>query len=177
MQWKLLLPPEWKEDDDRVMETMLATGVAPPFQGAYLRKDGTRVPVLIGAALFEGTPSEGVSFVLDLSDRVAAEAAASDSLRRFHEVQLRLADANRVASIGQLSASIAHELNQPLAGIMTNASTCLRMLAVDPPAVDGAIDTARRTIRDANRASKSSSVCASCSRAGRPAPSGSTSTR
>jgi PAS domain S-box-containing protein len=154
MQWKALLPPEWNADDDSIMEAMLATGVAPPFEGAYMRKDGTRVPVLIGAALFEGTPSEGVSFVLDLSDRVAAESAASDSLRRFHEVQLRLADANRVASIGQLSASIAHELNQPLAGIMTNASTCLRMLAADPPVVSGAIDTARRTIRDANRASE-----------------------
>ncbi|MGO4221728.1 AAA family ATPase [Lysobacter sp. TAF61] len=154
MQWKALLPPEWSADDDSIMKAMLESGVAPPFEGAYMRKDGSRVPVLIGAALFEGTPSEGVSFVLDLSDRVAAEAAASDSLRRYHDVQLRLADANRVASIGQLSASIAHELNQPLAGIMTNASTCLRMLAADPPAVDGAIDTARRTIRDANRASE-----------------------
>jgi signal transduction histidine kinase len=58
-----------------------------------------------------------------------------------------------VASIGYLSASIAHELNQPLSGIITNASTCLRMLAADPPNVDGACETARRTIRDANRAS------------------------
>lgn len=154
MGWKALLPPEWDPHDDRIMEAMLATGVAPPFEGAYMRKDGTRVPVLIGAALFEGAPTEGVSFVLDLSDRVAAEAAAKDSLRRYHDAQLRLADANRVASIGQLSASIAHELNQPLSGIMTNASTCLRMLAVDPPAVDGAVETALRTIRDANRASE-----------------------
>lgn len=154
MQWKALQPPEWAESNDRVMQAMLETGVAPPFQGELMRKDGSRVPVLIGAALFEATPTEGVSFVLDLSDRVAAEAAANDSLRRYHEVQLRLADANRVASIGQLSASIAHELNQPLAGIMTNASTCLRMLAVEPPAVEGAMETARRTIRDANRASE-----------------------
>jgi signal transduction histidine kinase len=52
-----------------------------------------------------------------------------------------------------LTASIAHEVNQPLSGIITNASTCLRMLAADPPNVDGACETARRTIRDANRAS------------------------
>ena len=154
MGWKQLLPPEWDPEDDSIMEAMLATGVAPPFEGAYMRKDGNRVPVLIGAALFEGAQTEGVSFVLDLSDRVAAEAAAKDSLRRYHDAQLRLADANRVASIGQLSASIAHELNQPLSGIMTNASTCLRMLAAEPPAVDGAVETARRTIRDANRASE-----------------------
>jgi signal transduction histidine kinase len=52
-----------------------------------------------------------------------------------------------------LTASIAHEVNQPLSGIITNASTCLRMLAADPPNVDGARETARRTIRDGNRAS------------------------
>jgi signal transduction histidine kinase len=52
-----------------------------------------------------------------------------------------------------LTASIAHEVNQPLSGIITNASTCLRMLAADPPDVEGARETARRTIRDGNRAS------------------------
>jgi signal transduction histidine kinase len=52
-----------------------------------------------------------------------------------------------------LTASIAHEVNQPLSGIITNASTCLRMLAADPPNFDGARETARRTIRDGYRAS------------------------
>jgi signal transduction histidine kinase len=53
-----------------------------------------------------------------------------------------------------LTASIAHEVNQPLAGIVTNASTCLRMLAADPPNVEGARETARRTLRDGERASE-----------------------
>jgi signal transduction histidine kinase len=57
-------------------------------------------------------------------------------------------------SLGTLTASIAHEVNQPLSGIVTNASTCLRMLAADPPNVEGARETARRTIRDGNRASE-----------------------
>ena len=65
---------------------------------------------------------------------------------------MQLAHANRVATLGQLSASIAHEINQPLSGILTNASTGLRMLAADPPNVEGARETARRTIRDGNRA-------------------------
>ncbi len=60
----------------------------------------------------------------------------------------------RVTSLGALTASIAHEVNQPLSGIITNASTCLRMLGADPPNVDGARETARRTIRDGNRASE-----------------------
>ncbi len=60
----------------------------------------------------------------------------------------------RVTTLGALTASIAHEVNQPLSGIITNASTCLRMLADDPPNVAGARETARRTIRDGNRASE-----------------------
>jgi C4-dicarboxylate-specific signal transduction histidine kinase len=57
-------------------------------------------------------------------------------------------------SLGALTASIAHEVNQPLSGIVTNASTCVRFLTADPPNVDGALETARRTIRDGNRAAE-----------------------
>ena len=56
-------------------------------------------------------------------------------------------------TVSALTASIAHEVNQPLSGIITNAGTCLRMLANNPPDVDGARETARRTLRDGNRAS------------------------
>src|SRR6266403_1700739 len=69
------------------------------------------------------------------------------------KVSSELAHVTRVSSLGVLTASIAHEINQPLSGIVTNASTCLRMLAADPPNVDGARETARRTIRDGNRVS------------------------
>jgi signal transduction histidine kinase len=55
--------------------------------------------------------------------------------------------------VSAFTASIAHEVNQPLSGIITNAGTCLRMLAADPPDVDGARETAKRTLRDGNRAS------------------------
>ena len=70
------------------------------------------------------------------------------------KARLELAHVSRVMSLGVLTASIAHEVNQPLSGIVTNASTCLRMLAADPPNVEGARETARRTIRDGNRASE-----------------------
>ncbi len=69
------------------------------------------------------------------------------------QARSELAKVTRITSLGVLTASIAHEVNQPLAGIVTNASTCLRMLSADPPNVDGARETARRTIRDGNRAS------------------------
>jgi len=58
----------------------------------------------------------------------------------------------RITTLGALTASIAHEVSQPLAGIVTNSSTCLRMLAADPPNVDGARETVRRTLRDGSRA-------------------------
>jgi PAS domain S-box-containing protein len=60
----------------------------------------------------------------------------------------------RVSALGTLTASIAHEVNQPLSGITTNAGTCLRMLAADPPNLAGARETAERTLRDANRAAQ-----------------------
>jgi PAS domain S-box-containing protein len=89
--------------------------------------------------------AEYIGAVQDVTDRRRSEEALS-------KVRSELAHASRVMSLGTLTASIAHEVNQPLAGIVTNANTCLRMLAGDPPNVDGARETALRTIRDGNRA-------------------------
>ena len=89
---------------------------------------------------------EYIGAVQDVTQRRLAEAALA-------KVRAELASVGRVTSLGVLTASIAHEVNQPLAGIITNASTCLRMLGADPPDVDGARETARRAIRDGNRAS------------------------
>ena len=71
----------------------------------------------------------------------------------LNKARSELSHVARIATLNALTASIAHEVNQPLSGIITNASTCLRMLNRSPPNVEGARDTARRTIRDGNRAS------------------------
>jgi PAS domain S-box-containing protein len=81
---------------------------------------------------------------------VTATRVAEDALNKARS---ELAHVARVATLGTLTASIAHEVNQPLSGIITNAGTCLRMLAAEPPDIDGARETTRRTIRDGNRAS------------------------
>jgi signal transduction histidine kinase len=120
----------------------------------YFRKDGSRVPVLLGGALFEGSGNEGVAFVLDLSEQKQAERARRLTEDALDTARAQLGQVARFMSLGVLTASIAHELNQPLSGIVTNANTCLRMLGADPPDVDGARETARRTIRDGNRASE-----------------------
>jgi C4-dicarboxylate-specific signal transduction histidine kinase len=90
---------------------------------------------------------EYIGAIQDVTERRLSEAALS-------KARSELAHVARVTSLGVMTASIAHEVNQPLSGIITNASTCLRMLAADPPNVDGARETARRTIRDGNRASE-----------------------
>src|SRR5882724_886240 len=90
---------------------------------------------------------------LEYIGAVQAETARRLSEQALGKAQSELAHVARVTTLSTLTASIAREVNQPLSGIMTNASTCLRMLAADPPNVEGAIETARRTIRDANRAS------------------------
>src|ERR1700689_3438452 len=90
---------------------------------------------------------EYIGAVQDVTERRSSEEALSKARSELSQVA-------RVTSLGVLTASIAHEVNQPLSGIVTNASTCLRMLAADPPNVDGARETARRTIRDGNRASE-----------------------
>jgi PAS domain S-box-containing protein len=273
VRWVHLTPAEWRDRDERATTELQTTGVFRPFEKEYLRKDGSRVPVLLGGALFEGSRNEGVAFIVDLSEQKRAERALrrseeflaegqrlgqigsyswrvatgeitwSEQLYRIYEFDIgapltldlirtrvhpedltlyekmveqarngendfewhyrllmpdhsikylhavaratrdqdgqleyiaaiqdvtahrlseeardkarsELAHVARVMSLGTLAASIAHEINQPLSGIVTNASTCQRMLAAEPPNVDGALETARRTIRDANRASE-----------------------
>lgn len=275
VRWTDLTPAEWRGHAERAVAELKATGSFQPFEKEYFRKDGSRVPVLLGGALLEGSGKEGVAFVLDLSEQKRAESALrrseaflaegqhlgqigsfswhvstdeimwSAELYRIYELEIgarvtlelirsrvhpedvsliekmkmvdqereggrgfewqyrllmpdhsikymhavahgtrdqdghleyiasvqdvtgrrlaeeardkarsELAHVARVMTLGTLTASIAHELNQPLSGIVTNASTCMRMLATDPPDVDGARETARRTIRDGNRASE-----------------------
>lgn len=88
---------------------------------------------------------EYIGAVQDVTERRLSEEALA-------KVRSELAHVARVTSLGALTASIAHEVNQPLSGIITNAGACLRMLAADPLNIEGASETARRTIRDGNRA-------------------------
>jgi signal transduction histidine kinase len=93
----------------------------------------------------QGGQLEYIAAVQDVTTRRLSEEAVD-------RARSELARIAKVMSLGALTASIAHEVNQPLSGIITNASTCLRMLDADPPNVDGARETAKRTIRDGRRA-------------------------
>jgi PAS domain S-box-containing protein len=128
-----LTPPEWRDRSARAQAEMAVTGAVRPFEKEYLRKDGRRVPVVIGSAAFDEQRSQGVTFVLDLSERKHAEAEARESERRYRETQMELAHANRVAVMGQLTASIAHEINQPIGAAITYANAALSWLRAQPP--------------------------------------------
>jgi PAS domain S-box-containing protein len=128
LRWSELTPAEWRETDEERWAELQATGTIQPYEKEYLRRNGTRVPVLIGAASFAPAGQEGVAFVIDLTDRKRAETEARESERRYREVEMALAHANRVATLGQMLASIAHEINQPVAATVTNAQAALRFL-------------------------------------------------
>jgi len=136
--WKELTPAEWRDADERRVRELETTGTAQPYEKEYFHKNGDRVPVLVGGAAFEEKSDEGVAFVLDLTDRKRAEAAVRQSEQRYSEIQNELAHANRVATMGQLLASIAHEINQPIGASITYADAALNFLHAQPPDLEEA---------------------------------------
>src|SRR5215468_7774576 len=129
VRWADLTPTEWRARDERAMVEIKATGTVKPYEKEYFRKDGTRLPVMVGGALFEGSQSAGVAFVLDLTEQKRAQEKLEHARRALHATQAELALVTRLTTMGELAASIAHEVNQPLTAITNNSSACLRLLA------------------------------------------------
>jgi PAS domain S-box-containing protein len=281
VSWSELTPAEWQEADDRAVTELRATGSCKAYEKEYLRQDGSRVPVLVGAAAIDGPGDQGVCFVLDLTERkraeeglreseakfrdyaesasdwywetdpdhkftrltederllargfatvsrigvhrwefatdvqsepekwklhrsmlearqpfrdfvyratradgsvvynkisgkpvfdangefrgyrgtgtdvtamMRAEASLRTSEQRYREVQLELAHANRVATMGQLTASITHEVNQPITAAVTYALAARRFLSAEPPNLHEVDDGLSRIVKEGNRA-------------------------
>jgi PAS domain S-box-containing protein len=285
MRWTELTPPNWRGAAEERVADLKAGGSFQPYEKEYYRKDGSKVPVLVGGATFSGTGDQGFAFVIDLTDRKRAEAEraralealslrdlqlrllvdsiaapvalmtptgevdvvnsfvldyfgktqeelkrwatidavhpddlpdaiaawtaavesgqpyeiesrhrradgiyrwfqirgfpirdtdgrvvrwcvlqtdiddrkqaeaeARESERRYREIQMELAHVNRVATMGQLTASIAHEVNQPIAATLTNAETAMRWLAREPPDLEKAKQAINRIVNEGTRA-------------------------
>jgi PAS domain S-box-containing protein len=90
MRWTKLTPTEWAPADEDALAQLSGTGTCRPYEKEYYRKDGSRVPVLVGGAFFERKPDEGVVFVIDMSDRKRAEEALRGSEAKIR----RLVDSN-----------------------------------------------------------------------------------
>jgi PAS domain S-box-containing protein len=154
IRWTDLTPPEYHELDALGLAELKNTGTVHAFEKEYFRRDGSRVPVLVGAASFGERGNQGVAFVLDLTERKRAEAELRETERRYSEVQMELAHANRLAIVGQLTASIAHEVKQPLAATVANATAGLRWLDGRSPNLEEVRQALTRIVKDGNRSTE-----------------------
>jgi PAS domain S-box-containing protein len=152
VRWTELTPPEWRDDTARRVVEVMSAGTVQPREKEYFRKDGSRVPVLVGGAAVGEEPEQAIAFVLDLTERKRAEAGARESERRYREIEMDLAHANRAATMGQLTASIAHEVKQPIAATVTNAQAALRWLACEPPDLEEVRQALAHIVQDGIRA-------------------------
>ena len=145
LRWTDLTPAEWREQDECAVAELRSTGTFQPFEKEYFRKDGSRIPVLIGGALFEESSDEGVAFVLDLTERKRAEEA-------LHKLGSDFAHMNRISIMGELAASLSHEITQPIASARNNARAAQNFLDMQPPDLGEIREAVACVVGDVDRA-------------------------
>ena len=148
--WTKLLHPEDVERTARTWRSCVTTGAPYRVEIRTFHAADRTYRWCVTSALplldQQGRILKWYGTVVDMHDWRHAQ-------EELRNTQAELARVARVMTMGELTSSIAHEVNQPLFGIMTNTDTCLLMLSTDPPDIDGARETTQRTMRDANRAS------------------------
>ena len=145
---KTVFPASLEQIEEEVMRTDRWDG-----EVVHTRKDGSQVVVASRWSLKRDERGAPVAILVtnnDITDRKRAE----QERERSYRLQADLAHINRVTTMGELTASLAHEVNQPIAAAVTNANTCVRWLAGESPDIEEARDAARRMVKDANRAAE-----------------------
>jgi PAS domain S-box-containing protein len=150
LRWTELTPPEWQALTERAVAQLRSTGTCEIYEKEYSRSDGSRVPVLVAATVIGDARSESLAFVLDLTERKRAE----EERERLRQAQADLAYMSRVITVGELAASLAHEIKQPIAAAVMNARTCARWLQRDTPDIAEACEAASRIVKDTTRAAE-----------------------
>jgi PAS domain S-box-containing protein len=115
IDWRAMTPPGWEEVDQAAIEELRLRGATTPFEKEYVRKDGSRVPVLLSAAAFAGTPDHGITLVHDITERKAAEREIQ---RAYEEARQAVGERDHVLAV------VSHDLRNPL-NTITMASSLL----------------------------------------------------
>ena len=149
-----MTPAEFDADFDlerllSVIERVRA-GETITFETRHRRKDGTLLPVEVrGRQVPQGDRWVGISLTRDITERKRVE----EDRERLRRLEADLASMNRVTTMGELTASIAHEVNQPLGAMVANAAACERWLAAKPPQMEKAQRALKSIAADGRRAS------------------------
>jgi PAS domain S-box-containing protein len=155
----LIIPPEYRDRHRQGMARYLATGEGPVLNRRIeleaLRADGSRFPVELAISpISSGKRPRFTAYLRDITLRKRAEAEARESERRYREGQMELAHANRVATMAQLTGSIAHEVNQPIAATVASAQAGLRWLARQSPDLDKVRQLLTQIVKNSTRTSE-----------------------
>jgi PAS domain S-box-containing protein len=148
---KLIAPDDLHNEAEGFLHRMFEAEETFTVRTVSKHKNDMRVPVSVTYVPVGSTDGGKAGYLIyrDMTDEMRFE----EEQRRYQQIKLELVHVNRIATLAQLSAAIAHELSQPLTGIITNSRTCLRMLTGNPENVEGAREAVRRTLRDGDRAS------------------------
>lgn len=144
INWRSLTPPEYKHLDDQAIEETFATGVSSIYEKEYVRRDGTRVPVVLGVALMDDSQVNGVAFVLDISERKTAEFERDRLLVAEQKARTTAEAANRMKD--EFLAVLSHELRSPL-NAMLGWLTLMRTKKFDAATTARALETVERNAR------------------------------
>jgi two-component system, cell cycle sensor histidine kinase and response regulator CckA len=140
LNWRTLTVPGFEHLDEQALAQMSASGVCPAFEKEFFRKDGSRVPVILGGASLSETSGSGVAFVLDLSERKQHQ-------EERERLQAQLLQVQKLESLGVLAGGIAHDFNNLLTAILGSASAAILTLPNESPArpdLDNVILASRR---------------------------------
>ncbi|MEA3212739.1 MAG: hypothetical protein QOE70_5796 [Chthoniobacter sp.] len=136
LNWNNLTPLEYARVDEKAIGELIATGTSAPFEKEYIRKDGSRISVLIGSALLEARKDTGSSFVMDISERKQAERQVEHFAELFQALSHHLLHIQE-----EERRHLARELHDEIGQTLTAAKLNLKIIAPEvPPAVAGRVE-------------------------------------